>query len=172
MDRKDKRRWLSPGLSPPAAATRLQIVLFCKCAAGSGVSLHPQYSIQSFHMDNSRNSLPLSFSSSLWQDLKGSSRDLFTSSPLGGIKQADFKREKIMCHESPSGLSLGRYPSQGYLLHDTGKSLTIKSLVQSLGNNTTISLWQSTTNKRRSSKVHGERSKVHDGRFPFYVFIS
>lgn len=30
-------------------------VLFCKCAAGSGVSLHHQYSIESFHPDNVRN---------------------------------------------------------------------------------------------------------------------
>lgn len=46
-----QRGLLSPGLSPAAPATRLQIVLFCKCAAGSGVSLHPQYSIQSFHKE-------------------------------------------------------------------------------------------------------------------------
>lgn len=116
--------------------------------------------------------LPLSFSSSLWQDLKGSSRDLFTSPPLGGIKQADFRREKILCHKSPSGLSPGRYPSQGYLLYDTGKSLTIKSLVQSLGNNTAISLWQSTTNIRSSSKFTEKDPRCVMAGFLFYIFIS
>lgn len=172
MGRKDREGSCHLGCHHQHQPRGCRLVCCCKCAAGSGVSLHPQYSIQSFHMDNARSSpSPLLFFQSLAR-FKGSSRDLFTSSPLGTIKQADFRREKILCHKSPSGLSLGRYPSQGYLLYDTGKSPTIKSLVQSLGNYITILFWQVPPTYKKQQQVHGERSKAHDGSFPFYIFIS
>lgn len=75
-----------------------------------------------------------------------------------------------MCHKSPSGLPLGKYPGQGSLLYDTGKSLTIKSLVQFLGNNITISLWQSTTKVRSSSKFMEKDPRCVMGGFLF-IFL-
>lgn len=101
--------------------------------------------------------LPLSFFLQPLTRFKRQQKRPFHLISLRKNKAGRLQEGENLVSKSPSGLSLGRSPSQGYLLYNTGKSLTIESLVQSLGNNVTIFLWQSTTNISSSSSKFMEK---------------
>lgn len=144
-----------------------RLFCFCKCAAGSGVSLHPNIASSPSTWIMQGAALPLSFFLQPLTRFKRQQQRPFHLISLRKNKAGRLQEGENLVSKSPSGLSLGRSPSQSYLLYNTGKSLTIESLVQSLGNNVTIFLWQSTTNISSSSKFMEKDPRCTMGGFLF-----